>query len=177
LFNSLNVLSGLISKDASQAQLFIDEFSHIYRYVLETMEQTISTLSKELDFMRSYLYLQQMRHGENLTWTVNIPASLLDLALPPLSLQVVLENALKHNIVNEAKPLLIEIFASDHALVVKNRLQPKLSKGVSTGLGLKNLVKRYALISKLTPVFTIENNHYVATLPLITIENDERTDR
>jgi two-component system, LytTR family, sensor kinase len=61
--------------------------------------------------------------------------------------------------------------------VVRNRLQPKISKGVSTGLGLKNLVKRYALISSLTPLFTIENNHYVATLPLINIENDERTDR
>jgi PAS domain S-box-containing protein len=177
LFNSLNVLSGLISKDASQAQLFIDEFSHIYRYVLETMEQPVSTLRKELDFMRSYLYLQQMRHGEDLTWTVNIPAGLLDMVLPPLSLQVVLENALKHNIVNEAKPLQIEIFAKDKTLMVKNRLQPKISKGISTGLGLKNLVKRYALISNLVPIFTIENNHYVATLPLINIENDERTDR
>lgn len=85
-----------------------------------------------------------------------------------------LENALKHNIVNEAKPLEIEIFAKNKTLVVRNRLQPKISKGVSTGLGLKNLVKRYALISNLTPVFTIENNHYVATLPLINIENDER---
>ena len=177
LFNSLNVLSGLISKDASQAQLFIDEFSHIYRYVLETMEQPVSTLNKELDFMRSYLYLQQMRHGEDLTWSVNIPAGILDRVLPPLSLQVVLENALKHNIVNEAKPLQIEIFAHDNSLVVRNRLQPKISKGVSTGLGLKNLVKRYALISDLTPVFAIENNHYVATLPLINIESDERTDR
>lgn len=177
LFNSLNVLSGLISKDVSQAQLFIDEFSHIYRYVLETMEQPVSSLSKELDFMRSYLYLQQMRHGENLTWTVNIPASLLELFLPPLSLQVLLENALKHNIVNEANPLMIEIFARDKTLFVRNKLQPKISRGVSTGLGLKNLVKRYGLISSLKPVFTIENNHYVASLPLINIESDERTDR
>ncbi len=177
LFNSLNVLSGLIGKDVKQAQLFIDEFSHIYRYVLETLEQPVSTLSKELDFMRSYMYLQQMRHGENLTWTVNIPANLLEMVLPPLSLQVVLENALKHNIVNEAKPLLIEIFAREKSLIVKNRLQPKISKGVSTGLGLKNLMKRYGLISSLSPGFTIENNHYIATLPLINIENDERTDR
>lgn len=177
LFNSLNVLSGLISKDVSQAQLFIDEFSHIYRYVLETIEQPVSTLSRELDFMRSYLYLQQMRHGQNLTWTVNIPAQLLDMVMPPLSLQVVLENALKHNIVNEAKPLQIEISAKDKTLIVRNRLQPKISQGVSTGLGLKNLVKRYALISSHKPVFTIENNYYVATLPLIIIENDERTDR
>jgi PAS domain S-box-containing protein len=177
LFNSLNVLSGLISKDVSKAQLFIDEFSHIYRYVLETIEQPVSTLSKELDFMQSYLYLQQMRYGDNLTWSVNIHASLVELVMPPLSLQVVLENALKHNIVNEAKPLVIEIFSKEKMLIIKNRLQPKISKGKSTGLGLKNLVKRYALISDLTPVFNIENNYYVASLPLINIENDERTDR
>jgi PAS domain S-box-containing protein len=177
LFNSLNVLSGLISKDTSQAQLFIDEFSHIYRYVLETLEQPVTTLNKELDFMRSYLYLQQMRYGENLTWSVNIHGNLLELVMPPLSLQVVLENALKHNIVNEAKPLAIDIFSEDKMLIIKNRLQPKISKGKSTGLGLKNLVKRYALISDLTPVFTIEDNYYIATLPLINIENDERIDR
>jgi sensor histidine kinase YesM len=145
--------------------------------VLETIEQPVSTLSKELDFMQSYLYLQQMRYGNNLTWSVNIHASLLELVMPPLSLQVVLENALKHNIVNEAKPLVIEIFSEEKMLIIKNRLQPKISKGKSTGLGLKNLVKRYALISDLTPVFNIENNYYIATLPLINIENDERSDR
>lgn len=177
LFNSLNVLSGLISKDVFKAQIFIDEFSHIYRYVLETLEQPVSSLNRELDFMRSYLFLQQMRHGENLTWTVNVAAELLEYVMPPLSLQVVLENALKHNIVNEAKPLEIEIFSKDTVLIVRNRLQPKISKGVSTGLGLKNLIKRYGLISKLCPAFTIENNYYVAILPLINTENDESTDR
>jgi PAS domain S-box-containing protein len=176
LFNSLNVLSGLISKDPAQAQLFIDEFSQIYRYVLEAIEQHVATLGKELEFVRSYMYLQQMRYGDALTWSINIPASLLDLVIPPLSLQVVLENALKHNIVNDAKPLLVEIFAIDKTLIVKNRLQPKISKGISTGLGLKNLVKRYALISSKTPVFMIENHHYVAVLPLINTDNDERTD-
>src|SRR6056297_335545 len=73
MFNSLNVLSGLISRDRDKAQDFIDEFSHVYRYVLEMIEQPVSTLSRELDFMRSYLFLQQIRYGECLTYSVNIP--------------------------------------------------------------------------------------------------------
>lgn len=83
-----------------------------------------------------------------------------------------LENAIKHNIVNESKPLKIEIFSEDAYLIVKNNIQPKYS-GTSTGLGLKNLVKRYALISKEEPSFQVVDNHYVAKIPLIKIETDE----
>ena len=175
MFNSLNVLSGLISKDAGKAQQFIDEFSHIYRYVLETIEQPVSTLEKELDFMRSYLFLQQIRYGNDLSYAVNIPAYLLKLVLPPLSLQVVLENAIKHNIINESKPLKIEVFSKNNHLVVKNNIQPKISMGKSTGLGLKNLTKRYSMISTEEPVFSIDTNHYIAKLPLIDVEKDEHT--
>ncbi len=175
MFNSLNVLSGLINKDVGKAQQFIDEFSHIYRYVLETIEQPVATLEKELDFMRSYLFLQQIRYGDDLSYSVNIPAQLMKLVLPPLSLQVVLENAIKHNIINESKPLKIEVFHDSHYLLVKNNIQPKITMGTSTGLGLKNLSKRYALISAQKPVFLVETNHYIAKLPLIDVEKDERT--
>ncbi|MBZ4669585.1 MAG: lytS3 [Defluviitaleaceae bacterium] len=176
MFNSLNVLSGLINKDVNKAQQFIDEFSMIYRYVLETIEQPVTTLGKEIEFMRSYLFLQQIRYGENLTYSINITAGLIEMFLPPLSLQVVLENAIKHNIINESKPLHIEITDEEFTLIVKNNIQPKISKEVSTGLGLKNLIKRYALISDLVPEFKVENNHYIAKLPLIKIENHESTD-
>jgi two-component system LytT family sensor kinase len=175
MFNSLNVLSGMINKDTGKAQQFIDEFSHIYRYVLETIEQPVATLEKELDFMRSYLFLQEIRYGEDLSYSVNIQAHLLKMILPPLSLQVVLENAIKHNIINETKPLRIELFNQNNFLVIKNNLQPKISMGRSTGLGLKNLTKRYAMISPEEPVFSIETNYYIAKLPLIDIEKDERS--
>ncbi len=176
MFNSLNVLSGLIDSDVKKAQQFIDEFSHVYRYVLETIEQPVIKLEKELDFMRSYLFLQQIRYGEMLSYSVSIPAHLLKKVLPPLSLQVVLENAIKHNIINKSKPLNIAIYNENTFLVVKNNIQPKISSGNSTGLGLRNLVKRYALISRFVPVFSIENNNYIAKLPLINTESDERTD-
>jgi two-component system LytT family sensor kinase len=175
MFNSLNVLSGLISVDVVKAQLFIEEFSNIYRYVLETIEQPVVTLNKELDFMRSYLFLQKIRYGESLTYSVNIIAGQLQLFVPPLSLQVLLENAMKHNIVNEEKPLKIEIFSEGDFLLIRNPVQPKFS-GTSTGLGLKNLIKRYALISKMEPEFKLENNYYIARIPLVKVEQDERTD-
>ncbi len=170
MFNSLNVLSGLINKDTGKAQQFIDEFSHIYRYVLETIEQPVTTLDKELDFMRSYLFLQQIRYGDFLSYTVSIPSHLLKYFLPPLSLQVVLENAIKHNVINETKPLTIEVFSQGNFLIVKNNLQPKISMGHSTGLGLKNLTRRYAMISADKPVFSVETNDYLAKLPLIDAE-------
>ncbi len=166
MFNSLNVLSGLINVDVVKAQLFIDEFSQIYRYVLETIEQPVVTLEKELEFMRSYLFLQQIRYGESLTHTVDVDSAMLQMVVPPLSLQVLLENAIKHNIVNESKPLKIEIYSSDIYLIVKNNIQPKIS-GTSNGLGLKNLIKRYALISTTEPSFKVINNYYVAKIPLI----------
>jgi PAS domain S-box-containing protein len=176
LFNSLNVLSGLIEKDASKAQLFIDEFSQIYRYVLETIEKPVVTLGMELGFVRSYIFLQQIRYGENLTFAVNLPSDLLKRYMPPLSLQVVLENAIKHNIVNENQPLHINIFHEDDCLNVSNNLQPKISMGKTTGLGQKNMVKRYAMISEKVPSFKVVNDQYIVQLPLLDIESDERTD-
>ncbi len=176
MFNSLNVLSGLIEKDVSRAQEFIDEFSQIYRYVLETVEQHTTTLGKELEFMRSYLFLQQMRYGEDLTWSVSVPGDLLGAVLPPLSLQVVLENAIKHNIVNHSKPLHIGITAGDMMLTVANRLQPKISAPASTGLGLKNLTRRYSLITGRLPQFAVENDHYIARLPLLNPEGNDSAD-
>ncbi|WP_162416575.1 sensor histidine kinase [Cyclobacterium roseum] len=167
MFNSLNVLSGLVNKDTQKAQQFIDEFSHIYRYVLETIEQPVATLEKELNFMRSYLFLQKIRYGDYLVYSINVPASLLKFFLPPLSLQVVLENAIKHNVINESMPLSIDIFSQGNYLIVKNNLQPKISMGHSTGLGVKNLTKRYAMIGSEEPAFVVQTDYYIAKLPLI----------
>ncbi|MGM0504452.1 MAG: sensor histidine kinase [Bacteroidota bacterium] len=173
MFNSLNVLSGLIDEDVNKAQQFLDEFSLIYRYVLESIDKTVVTLSEELSFARSYIYLQQMRYGENLIFDVNIPADLLQRYMPPLSLQVILENATKHNIVSDSQPLKIEIYNDQDWLIVRNNIQSKLSRGQSTGLGQKNLVKRYGMIGNETPKFLVETNHYVVKLPIIKNENDE----
>lgn len=170
MFNSLNVLSGLIDKDTDKAQEFIDEFSHVYRYVLETIEQPVVTVNEELNFIRSYMYLQQIRYGQNLQFSMDVPASLLGFYLPPLSLQVVLENAIKHNLISPEKPLQIEIFHKDQHLVVRNNVQSKRTGGRSTGVGQKNLLKRYQLISDRKPDFRMEQLHYRVSLPLLNSE-------
>src|SRR6056297_3022567 len=110
MFNSLNVLSGLMEEDIAKAQDFIDEFSAIYRYVLDSIEKNVVQLEDELHFVRSYMFLQQIRYGESLQFSVEIPAKSLKAFLPPLSLQTILENAIKHNIITEQQKLKIEIF-------------------------------------------------------------------
>ena len=167
MFNSLNVLSGLISKDSKKAELFVDEFSHIYRYVLDNIEQTVSPLEKELDFIRSYFFLQEIRYGASLTYSINLPASIMNCFLPPLSFQIIIENAIKHNVVNESKPLHIDIRYEDKFIIISNKIQAKISRSKSTGIGLNNLQKRYALISDIHPDFNVMENRFVARLPLI----------
>lgn len=167
MFNSLNVLSGLIDKDIAKAQLFIDEFSHIYRYVLETIEKQVVSVNEELGFVRSYIFLQQIRYGDALKVNIDLPAEILHLLMPPLSLQVVLENAIKHNIIDSSKPLQIDISYDNECLIIKNNIQPKISTGVSTGLGQKNMVKRYSMICDTLPEFMVRTNHYIVKLPLI----------
>ena len=167
MFNSLNVLSGLIDSDVSKAQDFIDEFSVIYRYVLETIERPVVTLNEELGFVRSYFFLQEMRYGKSLCLNIDIPAEQLNWFLPPLSLQVVLENAIKHNTINEAHPLNIDIFTENKRLIVKNNIQPKVSPGKSTRLGQNNMVKRYAMIGDEIPQFKVKTNHYIVEMPLL----------
>lgn len=173
MFNSLNVLSGLIERDTQKAQLFIDEFSYIYRYVLETIEQPVARLEKELDFLRSYLFLQQIRYGKSLMYSINIPGEMFEMVLPPLSLQITTENAIKHNVVDKDKPLRIDIYCENRQVIVKNNLQLKISAVASTGLGIKNLKRRYSFISSEAPEFYVNTNYYIAKLPLIDIDNDE----
>jgi len=170
MFNSLNVLSGLIEQDKAKAQDFIDEFSMIYRYVLETIEQPVVALKEELRFAHSYLSLQQMRYGEGVRVEMVVPAEYLEQLMPPLSMQVVLENAIKHNIANASQPLHIEVSVEDGQLVVRNNLQPKVSNTYSAGLGQRNLAKRYQMVSAERPAFIMGSDRYEARLPLIKME-------
>jgi len=167
MFNSLNVLSGLIRKDAQKAELFVDEFSHIYRYVLESIEESVSPLEKEIDFIHSYFFLQQIRYGKSLTYSINLPAAVMNCFLPPLSFQIIIENAIKHNVVNEVKPLHVDITYKDGFIIISNPIQTKTSKDKSTGIGLINLKKRYTLVTDLDPDFYVKDNRFVAKLPLI----------
>ncbi len=173
MFNSLNVLSGLIETDTGKAQQFVDEFSSVYRYVVETIEKHVVTLGEELEFARSYMFLQKIRYGKHLNFEVDLLAGLSDYFMPPLSLQVALENAIKHNLVNAAQPLYIEVYSENSQLIIRNNIQLKIATGKSTGIGQKNLVKRYALISENGPRFKMTADHYLVYLPLIPEDNED----
>ena len=173
LFNSLNVLSSLIYEDQAKAEDFVHEFGDIYRYVLEINDEPVVTLDKELQFLDSYTFLQKIRFKEALMIKKNVDADKLNDFLPPLTLQLLLENAIKHNIISSSKPFVVEIYNEGDYLVVKNSMQPRKTKEKSFGLGLKNLEKKYDLISDRLPEQTVNDNWFVVRVPLLKSEDKE----
>jgi LytS/YehU family sensor histidine kinase len=167
LFNSINVLSSLIRTDPPKALEFTQQFSKVYRTLLELGAQTIIPLRTELDFVQSFVYLQQMRFDESLRIEFDIPTESLEDCLPPFALQLLVENAIKHNVISTENPLAIEVRAEADMLWVRNNYQPRSTPAESTGIGLKNLQARYEMITPQKPVFEKTKTHYIAQIPLI----------
>jgi len=170
LFNSLNVLSSLIKKDSVKAQNFVDEFSSVYRYTLDVIEKPVVELREEIDFAKSYLFLQKIRFDNAVDMDINVDASKLNYFVPPLAVQTLLENAFKHNRASVDNPLSIRIYDEANFLVIVNNLQPKIKGSDSKGVGLNNLRKRYELLGDELPHFSITEKEYVAKIPLIKSE-------
>jgi len=167
LFNSMNTVYSLIDTHPDKAKEFITRFSKTYRHVLDVKDKVVVLLKDEIEFLNSYIFLQKIRYEGNLEVSINIDAQKLNTYIPPLSLQMLVENAIKHNIVSEKKPLRIKIFNSNNSLIVKNNLQSKDSINESTRIGLINLTERYKHISEKAPEFYIKDNEYVAEIPLL----------
>ena len=167
LFNSLNVLSSLIKKDSDKAQNFVDEFSSVYRYTLDVIEKPVVELREELDFAKSFLFLQKIRFDNAVDMEINVDASKLNYLVPPLAVQTLLENAFKHNKATAECPLFIKIHNENDSLVVVNNLQPKIKTADSKGVGLNNLNKRYELLGEELPKFLVTEKEYIAKIPLI----------
>ena len=167
LFNSMNTVYSLIDTHPDKAKEFITKFSKIYRHVLDVKEKVVVQLKDEIEFLNSYIFLQKIRHKGNLEISINIDAQKLNNYIPPLSLQMLVENAIKHNIVSDKKPLKINIFNNNNCLIVKNNIQLKDSTIESTKIGLNNLTERYKHISEKAPRFYIKDNEYVAEIPLL----------
>lgn len=167
LFNSLNTVYSLIDTHPEKAKEFIAEFSKIYRYVLNVKDKIVVKLSEEIDFINSFIFLQKIRHEGNLEIFIDIDAKKLNNYIPPLSLQMLVENAIKHNIISEKNPLKISITDKNNYLIVKNNIQLKDNMIESTKIGLNNLTERYKHISDSIPEFYIKNNEYIAEIPLI----------
>lgn len=170
LFNSLNVLSSLVAQAPAKAQEFIHEFSKVYRYIFDVGDETVIEVYRELEFADAFVSLHQKRHGERLKTSVNVSADKLNRFIPVLSLQILIENAIKHNEISEKHPLQIEFFDDGEFLVIRNNLKPRSDKQESLGIGFQNLKERYNYLSKEKPVFIREETTYTARLPLLTSE-------
>lgn len=170
LFNSLNVLTNLVYENADKSASFIQQLSKIYRYVLDVQQEELVCLADEIGFAQNYLSLQKLRFEENLNYEIKVN-HINDYYLPPLSLQLLLENAIKHNVVSMEHPLKIDIFQNEDVLIVSNIFQPKESGEVeSSGIGLDNIRRRYNLMSDKTPDINNTGEKFEVKLPLLKIE-------
>ncbi len=168
LFNSLNVLTSLIGENPAQAEIFTTKLSKVYRYVLEQKGKDLVSLEEELRFARSYMELLQMRFEEALEFSIPDAVSDTELKVVPLSLQLLLENAVKHNVITISAPLRIRIFEEQEALVVENSLNPKATLEKSTKVGLQNIRQRYALLTDRQIKIEKSEQAFRVVLPLLT---------
>ncbi|KIC96032.1 sensor histidine kinase [Flavihumibacter solisilvae] len=168
LFNCFNTLSSLISEDKKQAEVFLNELSKVYRYLLRSNEHGITTLDSELKFIESYCQLLKTRHGDGLQVTMEIDKKYSSYILPSLALQLVVENAVKHNVVSRQQPLTIEIFTtSAKQLVINNNLQRKMQKEKSTRIGLNNIRAKYRLLKQDGFQVIEGEKNFMVVMPLV----------
>lgn len=176
LFNNLSVLTALIPMDTNASVEFVQQFSKVYRYVLKSHEKELLELDTELDFIDSYLYLLKKRFGESLKISVQVDEEVRQHYIVPMALQMLVENAVKHNVVSKNKPLQINIFTeNDQLLIVQNNLQRKgVNELESTNLGLSNISQRYDFLTHKS--ITIQENeaHFTVKLPIIKLVNNEK---
>ena len=169
LFNSLSILSSLVRVDPDLSEQFIEQLSRSYRYILEQKDQSLVTLRTELGFIDSYAFLLKIRFENKFNLVVQLPDDILDrYKIAPLTLQLLVENAVKHNRMSVNEPLIVNITYEDNQmLVVKNRLQPRSTPTISTGMGLQNIINRYALLTD-RPVWAGETeDQFVIRIPLL----------
>jgi hypothetical protein len=167
LFNSLNVLTSLIGENPYQAEKFTTKLSKIYRYVLEQRNKDLIPLSEELKFAKTYMELLGMRFEDAVQFEIPSTVSNEELKIVPLSLQLLLENAVKHNVVSSSKPLTIRIYEQDDCLIIENNINPKEAMGKSTKVGLRNIADRYGLITQKRVMIENDNTTFKVSLPLL----------
>lgn len=166
LFNSLNTLQSLIRESTPKALDYTQELSRVLRYTLQDNVRNSVTLAEEMQFAEAYIYLMKMRYEENLHFEVAIDEQMSGLLLPPMSVQLLIENAVKHNEISNRKPLTISIRTEGAVLCVSNRLQPKRQPPTGHGIGLDNLAKRYQLLWQKKIQISAENGMFRVRLPL-----------
>lgn len=168
LFNSLNVLTSLIDENPDKAQDFTTSLSKVYRYVLEQKSKELVSVDEELQFAKTYMSLIKMRFEDSIVFTMPAKATNPESKVVPLSLQLLLENAVKHNMVTPSKPLHITIFEDNGYLIVQNNLQPKQIVKKSSGVGLSNIMQRYNLLTTRKVDINKQSTKFSVAIPMLT---------
>lgn len=167
LFNNLNSLSSLISENPPLAEAFLDELTKVFRYLLRNNNSELTTVAEELQFIHSYYHLLQTRYGRSISLNVNVPAHSQQDLLPPMTLQLLIENAVKHNRLQKDQPLEIGIFLQGTSLIVRNNLSKRERPVESTGIGLHSINSRYKLLNHPGLTITQDDKFFSVMIPLI----------
>ncbi|MGN0229789.1 MAG: sensor histidine kinase [Muribaculaceae bacterium] len=168
LFNSLNTLIAEIQYNPDNAVKFTRHLSKVYRYVLQSQSRHLVSLGEELTFVESYIFLHKVRLGDCLSCETHIPESMMEYEIPPLTLQLLVENVTKHNSISPSKPMTISIEAVDDRLIVRNPITPKRNAAsAATGIGLENLAARCRLACNRDITIDKYDNIFSVTIPLI----------
>lgn len=177
LFNSLNTLRALIREEPIKAQNYTQELSNVLRYMLQENDSQKTTLAEELEFIEGYIFLLVMRYEDNLTFEIKTEKRFNRYLLPPMSLQVLIENSVKHNEISNRNPLRVSIKTTDNGMLhVCNQIQPKRTNSNGTGIGLSNLVKRYQLLFEKEVIIENTDNKFCVSIPLVKPNDYENTD-
>jgi sensor histidine kinase YesM len=170
LFNNLNVLSGMVIKDNPEANKFIEEFSKVYRYILSNQQKEVVELRSELEFIQPYIFLLKKRFNNGLKIDINVAEKFKDHYVVLAALQMLIENAIKHNVVSQNKPLHIDIHSNgNETLVVKNNLQPRTVNEPSSRIGLQNIRRRYEIVSGREVEIKKSGEAFEVLLPLLSL--------
>ena len=170
LFNNLNILDQLIEEDGIKASTFLNDFSELYRYVLYTSDKQLVSLQEELQFAQSYIDLIKHKYGDAYLFTIRRPQN-MDGFIPPLTLQLLLENAVQHNIGTRDKPILIEVFTEDQMIIVSNTCAKKKQVKTNGGRALKNLTEQYILLTDRSIQIVETAELFSENLPIIKSTN------
>lgn len=170
LFNNLNTLTHLVSEQKPEAEAYILELSNIYRYLLDEKKADLVAIEKELSMLHSLLYLLKIKHGENIQFTYH-ETDFKNFKIATFTLQLLLENAVKHNVITREDKLYIEMYMEESYMVIKNNVLKKPNNVYSSGIGLDNIISRYKLLSKNNVLIEESEAHFIVKIPVITHES------
>ncbi|HUS00556.1 MAG TPA: histidine kinase, partial [Chitinophagaceae bacterium] len=168
LFNSFNTLITIIEDDPKMAVEYVEQLSDFFRNIVNYRDKDVIALKEEIELLKTYFFLQQKRFGKNLSLNIDLSdQQTTQIFIPPLTLQLLAENAIKHNSVSKETPLEIELFIEADRLIVRNNINIKFTKSDGAGMGLQNIINRYTLLSSQEVTITKNDEFFIVSLPVL----------